>query len=95
MIGNLCDSLKRFGIFLFAEQVFKFELSLFFILINFSKYATFLCTSMKTFTNLPHFADAAGILKPNLYSFGVCSTDLRLDTSTKGLKQVYTSTKEI
>ncbi len=26
---------------------------------------------------------------------GVCSTDLRLDTSTKGLKQVYTSTQEI
>ncbi len=28
-------------------------------------------------------------------SIGVCSTDLRLDTSTKGLKQVYTSTEEI
>ncbi len=26
---------------------------------------------------------------------GVCSTDLRLNTSTKGLKQVYTSTQEI
>ncbi len=26
---------------------------------------------------------------------GVCSTDLRLDTSTKGLKQVNTSTQEI
>jgi hypothetical protein len=27
--------------------------------------------------------------------FGVCSTDLRLDTSTKGKKQVDTSTQEI
>jgi hypothetical protein len=26
---------------------------------------------------------------------GVCSTDLPLDTSTKGLKQLYTSTQEI
>jgi hypothetical protein len=26
---------------------------------------------------------------------GVCSTDLRLDTSTNGLKQVYTSPEEI
>ncbi len=27
--------------------------------------------------------------------FGVCSTDLRLDTSTNGLKQVYTSLEAI
>jgi hypothetical protein len=32
------------------------------------------------------YAAAAGI-----YPNGVCSTDLRLDTSTNGLKQVYTS----
>ncbi len=27
--------------------------------------------------------------------YGVCSTDLRLDTSTNSLKQVYTSLEEI
>jgi hypothetical protein len=35
------------------------------------------------------------LTKSNGLSNGVCSTDLRLDTSTKGLKQVYTSTQEI
>jgi hypothetical protein len=28
-------------------------------------------------------------------AMGVCSTDLRLDTSTNGLKQVYTSPEAI
>jgi hypothetical protein len=34
-------------------------------------------------------------LKKPLQSRGVCSTNLLLDTSTKGIKQVYTSTQEI